>query len=262
MIDLFSVAKPVIGMLHAPPLPGSPRYGGSFDAVRRHVLADAEALVEGGVHGLMLENFGDAPFFPARVPVHVATHMTTLAVELRARFAVPLGVNVLRNDGRTALAVACAAGAQFIRVNVLCGARVADQGLLQGIAHALLRDRAALGATSIRILADVDVKHSAPLGARLLDDEARETVERGGADALVVSGSATGAPADLAGLRLVKGAVAAPVFVGSGVTAENLVGYLPWADGFIVGTSIKRDGVATNSVDPDRVRRLIRSLDL
>src|SRR5688572_15960015 len=169
--------RPVIGMLHLPPLPGSPRYAGDPDAITAAVLRDAEALADGGVHGLMLENFGDVPFYPGRVPVHVVARMTTLALEVKRHFPqLPLGVNVLRNDGLSALAVAHAAGADFIRVNVLCGARVADQGIIQGIAHDLLRDRAALGATGVRILADVDVKHSSPLGAaRGIADEVADT---------------------------------------------------------------------------------------
>ena len=159
------VRTPVIGMLHLPPLPGSPRYGGDMEAITRHVLADADALASGGVQGLMLENFGDVPFYPGRVPAYVVTHMTAIACQVRRRFALPLGINVLRNDGQSALAVAHASGAQFIRVNVLCSARVADQGVIGAISHDLLRDRAMLGA-DVKILADVDVKHSAPLAAR------------------------------------------------------------------------------------------------
>lgn len=261
MIDLFGVPKPLIGMLHAPPLPGAPGYRGDFQAVCDAVLRDAETLVEGGMHGLLLENFGDAPFYPGQVPAHVVASMTALAVEVRKRFAVPLGLNVLRNDGRSALAVAYAAGAEFIRVNVLCSARVTDQGLIQGIAHELLRDRAMLGARSIRIFADVDVKHSAPLGLRPIEDEARETLERGGADGLIVSGAATGQPTDVAQLSQVKRVAAdAPVLVGSGITPDSLAHFLPYADGFIVGTAIKRDGLTTNPVDPSRVRALVRTL--
>ena len=174
-----AIPAPVVGMLHLPPLPGSPRYSGSVDAITTTVLRDADALAAGGVHGLMLENFGDVPFFPGRVPAHVVAHMTALAVAVRRRFDLPLGINVLRNDGRSALAVAHAAGAQFVRVNVLCGARVADQGVLAAIAHDLLRDRAMLGAaggTGVKILADVDVKHSAPLARRDLADEVADTL--------------------------------------------------------------------------------------
>src|SRR4051812_40948807 len=120
------VAKPVIGMIHLPPLPGAPLYMDDFGALRAAVLRDAEALAAGGIHGLMLENFGDVPFFPDTVPPHVVAHMTALAGDVRRTFPnLPLGINVLRNDGRSALAVAHAVGAQFIRVNVLCGARVA-----------------------------------------------------------------------------------------------------------------------------------------
>ncbi len=225
--------------------------------VREAVLRDADALVEGGIHGLLLENFGDAPFWPHRVPSVVVAQMTALAMELRRRFPIPLGINVLRNDGRSALAVAHAAGAQFIRVNVLCGARLTDQGILEGIAPTLLRDRARLGA-DVKILADVDVKHSAPLAPRPIDEEAEEMLARGLADGLIVSGVATGRPVDLAQLRAVRAAArGAPVLVGSGVAAENLGEYLDDADGFIVGTSLKRDGDVSQPVDPARVKALM-----
>lgn len=229
----------VIGMIHLAALPGSPRFGGSVAAVRDAALRDADALAAGGVDALMVENFGDVPFHPGRVPAVVTAHLTAVAGEIRRRFpSVPLGVNVLRNDGRTALAVAHAVGAAFVRVNVLCGARVADQGLLQGIAHELLRDRAALAAESIGVLADVDVKHSAPLAERAIADEVDDTLHRGLADGLVVSGVGTGKPTDPAKVRAVKAAAGdAPVYLGSGVTAETVESYRGVADGFIVGTA-------------------------
>ncbi len=255
--DLFDVAKPVIGMIHVLPLPGSPRFGGDMHRVREAMLRDAEALVEGGIHGLLLENFGDVPFWPRRVPAAVVAHMTALAVELRRRYSVPLGINVLRNDGQSALAVADAAGAQFIRVNVLCGARLTDQGILEGIAPQLLRDRARLG-TEVRILADVDVKHSAPLAPRPIEAEAEETLVRGLADGLIVSGATTGRPVDPAHLRAVHAAARnCPVLVGSGVTADNLSRFLDSADGFIVGTWLKWNGDVRQAVDPSRVKALV-----
>src|SRR5947209_4747086 len=138
-LTLATVAKPIIGMLHLPPLPGTPRYALPIAQILEHVLRDADALSTGGVHGLMLENFGDVPFFPGRVGSETIAAMTAIAVEVRKRFALPLGINVLRNDGCSALAIAAAVGASFIRVNVLCAARVTDQGIIQGIAHHLLR---------------------------------------------------------------------------------------------------------------------------
>lgn len=255
-----NVPRPVIGMLHLLPLPGAPQYEGSIEAIRSAMLRDAEALARGGVHGLMLENFGDVPFFPARVPPHVVAQMTALAVQVRQRFDLPLGINVLRNDGRAAMAVAQAAGAQFIRVNVLCGARVADQGILHSIAHDLLRDRTMLGA-NIKILADVDVKHSAALAPRPLADEVSDTLHRGLADALVVSGSGTGRPTDLSHVRRVKlAAGGAAVFVGSGVTAQTIRSYLQDCDGFIIGSAFKRDGRPQEAVDESQVAEIVSGL--
>jgi membrane complex biogenesis BtpA family protein len=256
-----SSGKTVIGMLHLLPLPGSPRFGGDFSAIRERLLADAQQLVDGGVHALMMENFGDVPFYPGRVPTHVATQMTALAVAVRQRFSLPLGINVLRNDGRSALAVAHASGADFIRVNVLCGARVADQGLLQGIAHDLLRDRMELNAGNIRILADVDVKHSAALALRPIADEVDDTIDRGLADALVVSGAGTGKPTELTKVQAVKAAAGrTPVYIGSGITGDTILNYLEVADGFIVGTAFKKGGIATNPVNGPRVRELMQKL--
>lgn len=256
-----SVSKPVIGMIHLLPLPGSACYGGELNAIRESALRDAGALAAGGVHGLMIENFGDVPFYPGRVPAHVVSQMTAIAVDIRRRFDLPLGLNVLRNDGQSALAVAQASGADFIRVNVLCGTRVADQGILHGIAHDLLRDRKTLGAANVKILADVDVKHSAALAPRPLADEIEDTLQRGLADGLIVSGSGTGKVTALEKVRAARSAApAAPLFIGSGITARTIADYLPFADGFIVGTAFKHEGCATNPVELARVKELMEAL--
>ena len=250
---------PVIGMLHLLPLPGAPRYAGDRAAIRERLLADADALAGGGVDGLMLENFGDTPFHPGALPAHVIADMTALAGAVRERHELPLGINCLRNDALAALAVAHAVGGAFIRVNVLCGARVTDQGVIEGPADRLLRERTRLGATGIRIVADVDVKHSAPLGApRPLSDEVADLVERGGADAVVVSGSGTGRPTDPDQLDAVRTAAGtAPVLVGSGVDAASVAALVGRADGVIVGSALKHGGDARAAVDPERVRELV-----
>lgn len=253
--------KIVIGMLHLAALPGSPGSSQSLDEILKSVRRDAEALVAGGVHGLMMENFGDVPFYPGRVPSHTIAAMTALACAVRAAIDLPLGINVLRNDGLGALAVAHASGASFIRVNVLCGARVTDQGVIQGIAHDLLRERTQLGAAGIRIFADVDVKHSAPLAARPLEDEVSDLVERSRADAIVVSGAGTGKATDPAKVRRVRDAAPlTPVFIGSGITPETIDQFMDVADGFIVGTSLKKEGISTQPVDVSRVTALMRTL--
>jgi uncharacterized protein len=253
--------KIVIGMLHLPALAGSPGFAGDARRIPQTVLRDADALAAGGVHGLMMENFGDVPFYPDRVPAHVVAQMTALAMEVRRRTDLPLGINVLRNDGRSALAIAHAVGARFIRVNVLCGARVTDQGVIQGIAHDLLRERTMLGAEDVKIFADVDVKHSAALAARPIEDEVDDLIERSLADAIVVSGAGTGKSTDPEKVRTVKRVASkTPVFIGSGITAETISEFMDCADGFIVGTSFKKGGVSVNPVEQKKVKELMRRL--
>jgi uncharacterized protein len=258
--SLFRTPKPVIGMLHLPALPGSPGHSLALDEIRAWLLRDAEALAEGGVQGFIIENFGDTPFYPVRVPPHTVAFMAVLAREVRSRYALPLGVNVLRNDGAAALAVAMAGQAQFIRVNVYTGARLTDQGIVQGQAHKILRYRKLLGA-GVCVLADVAVKHSAPLAQRDLREEVEDTLARGGADAVIVSGAATGRETSCEDLRLAKQAAAeAPVLAGSGVTLENAAEMLQHCDGLIVGTALKQGGITTNPVDPARARAFMKGL--
>ena len=184
--------------------------------------------------------------------------MAVIVAALRAAWpTLPLGVNVLKNDARAALAVATAAGAQFMRVNVHAGAVVADQGLVQTDAYHTLRDRRMLGA-DVQLFADVQGKHAVPLAPVELEQEARDLVHRGLADALVVSGRATGEATALADVKRVRSAVPnVPLLVGSGVTPDTVAELLSIADGVIVGTFVKRDGNVSHPVDPDRVRRLV-----
>jgi len=231
-----------------------------FSDVVHWVLNDADALAGGGVDALILENFGDAPFYPRRVPAHTVAFMTAIAREVRGRFSLPLGINILRNDAESALAVASAVSAEFIRVNIHTGARVTDQGLIEGAAYETLRYRKSLS-SMVKIFADVDVKHSAPLAVRRLADEVEEMVSRGGADAVIVTGTATGKQTDLEDLHIARQAAGtAPVFAGSGVNVENVSRVLEIADGAIVGTAFKHDGVTTNPVDIERVRALVQAV--
>ena len=254
--QLFGTQSPIIGMLHLRPLPGSPR-AEPISVIRDRMLQDLEALVKGGVDGVILENYGDAPYFPGRVPPHTVSYLTRLAMEVRGQTSLPLGVNMLRNDGISALAVAAAVAADFIRVNVYTGVRVSGEGLIQGEAHQLQRYRRELS-VDVVIFADVDVKHSTGLGAVDLADEVTETILRGRADVVIVSGKATGFETRLNDLRLAKAAAGpVPVLVGSGVTTATVADTLRWGDGAIVGTGFKVGGVTENPVDPDVVRALM-----
>lgn len=250
-----------IGMLHLGPLPGSPRWEGDIGAVAATAVAEAGILWEAGVRALMMENFQDAPFHPDTVPPVTVAAMTAVAAEVRRKLPqCPLGINVLRNDAEAALAVAVAVGAAFIRVNVHTGAAVTDQGVIEGRAWQTLRRRREYGA-DVGILADVRVKHAAPLAARTLVDEAKDLRLRGLADALVVTGAATGAGADPAELAALREALPdCPLLVGSGVTPDSLSRFLPAADGFIVGTALKEGGDVAGPVSATRAAEFISRL--
>jgi membrane complex biogenesis BtpA family protein len=250
--------RTLIGMVHLKPLPGSPRWAGSMEQVIEAAVADARTLLDGGMDALLVENYGDVPFAAGRVEPATAAAMAVAVAEVRrAASGVPVGVNVLRSDGRSALAVAAAAGAGFIRVNVHAGAVVADQGIVQSDAYQVLRDRRLLDA-AVQIFADVRVKHAVPLAAVDLEHEAWELVHRGLADALVVSGKATGEPTAIGDLERVRSAVpSVPVLVGSGVTPDTVAKLLAIADAVIVGTSVKREADVGKPVDLARVRALV-----
>jgi len=246
-------------MVHLAALPGSPRWAGSMQAVLDAALADARALAAGGVDALLVENHGDMPFAPARVDAGTVAAMAIAAHEIRRAVPLPLGVNVLKTDALSALAVAAAAGALFVRVNVHVGVVVADQGLLQSSSYESLRYRRLLG-LDIKIWSDVQVKHGMPLAPIPIEWEARDAIARGLADAIVVSGAATGEPTALEDLERVRDtAPHTPVLVGSGATAETAAELLAVADGLIVGTGVKRDGILANPVDLERVRRVVES---
>jgi len=254
----------LIGVVHLPAMPGDPRNktGEFFAEVEAHTLADAEALVEGGVDALILENFGSAPFPKQHTPPHQVATLALLARECVRRFGVPIGVNCLRNDAIGALGIAASTGAGFVRVNVHTGAYVTDQGLIEGQAHDSLRYRRALGAEQVAILADVLVKHAAPLCPLSPTDAVRDCLERGLADGVIVTGEATGAPTSVDVLREVRlAAGASPVYVGSGMTPERADALAPLTDGAIVGTWLKRDGQIYAPVDRGRVRTLAAALE-
>jgi uncharacterized protein len=251
----------LIGVVHLHALPGSPRNTEPLPEIIGAAVRDALAWEAGGADGLVIENFGDTPFHKQSVQPHTVAMMARAALEVRQRCSLPFGINVLRNDASAALGIAAATGARFIRVNIHTGAMFTDQGLIEGQADVTLRYRSLLGAR-VEIWADVLVKHGAPPGGVSLAAATDDAVLRGLADAVIVTGTATGASADPAAVREAKDAAhGVPVLVGSGVSASNAAEFLPDAAGFIVGTWAKRDGVISNPVDPERVRLLRGAID-
>ena len=260
LIHLFNTTNPVIGVVHLLPLPTSARWQGNLQAVIARAEQEATALAAGGVHGIIVENFFDAPFPKARVDPAVVSAMSLVVQRLRQLVPLPIGLNVLRNDARSALAIAACTGAGFVRVNVLTGAMATDQGLIEGNAHEILRYRRELGA-DIKIFADVLVKHAHPLSSPDIQVAVKDTLQRGLADGVVISGAATGSAPQLEALKVAtKAAEGAPVLIGSGATWQNISQLIAASNGVIVSSDLKRKGRIDQPIDPIRTRQFVTAL--
>lgn len=248
---------PLVGMVHLMALPGAPGFGGSMQAVVDDAVRRARTLASAGFTAVMVENFGDAPFFADRVPPETVAAQAVAAAAVSAVGEIRHGVNVLRNDALAALGVATASGAAFIRVNVLTGSMHTDQGPIIGKAAEVARARTAL-APAVDIWADVFVKHASPPPGATLEQSAADTLERGGADALVVSGPSTGAAPPLDRLQRLREVFPdATLAVGSGADPDNLEELAEIADHIIVGTSLEKGGRPGAALDPARLERFV-----
>ncbi|MEM9539354.1 MAG: BtpA/SgcQ family protein [Cyanobacteria bacterium P01_E01_bin.42] len=256
---IFSTPNPVIGVVHLLPLPTSPRWNGDLNKVIDRAEQEATALAAGGVDGIIIENFFDAPFAKNCVDPATVSAMTLIVQRLLSLIMLPVGINVLRNDGKSAMAIASICGCQFIRVNVLTGVMATDQGIIEGNAWELLRYRRELG-SEVAIFADVLVKHARPLGTPDLAVAVKDTIERGLADAIILSGWATGSPPSLEDLELAAGAAGGtPIFIGSGADWDNIGTLMKTVDGVIVASSLKRNGRIEEPIDPIRVQSFVEA---
>jgi membrane complex biogenesis BtpA family protein len=260
--ELFGVEKPIVGMVHLWPLPGAPGYlGRGLGPILEQAQRDAEALQQGGVDGLIVENMWDLPYYVGSdVQLESITAQAVAASRIAEMADVPVGANVIHNGWQAELAIAVAAGLDFVRICILTGSRLWDTGDLDhGCAADLLRRRKELGAEQIKLFADVDKKHSVPFPGLDLETHI-EWTEFYRADALIVSGRMTGSAPPLEKVRRAKEVANRPVLMGSGTTAENIASFLQYADGAIVGSSLKVDAVAENPVDVTRVRRYVEAV--
>ena len=260
---LFDIEKPIIGMVHVAPLPGTPR-GRNVDleAVYGRAVEEGVRLQEGGVDGLLLENAGDLPFRrPEKIGYETVAMMSVIGDRLRRAVRIPIGFNIVANAAKASLACAKASGASFVRVNQWVNAYVANEGLIEGAAAEALRYRRIIEADDITVLADVHVKHGshAIVADRDVSEQARDA-EFFGADILIATGARTGDATAVSEVTAVHSGATRPVLVGSGLTSENAAELLAVADGAIVGVSLKDNGQMSGNVVPEKVRSLMETV--
>jgi len=260
LLEIFGVRKPIIGMIHLWPLPGAPRFkGGSLEPVLEAALFDARTLRDGGVDGLIVENGGDLPFSKdSDIGMETVAAMAALTAPIVAETKLPVGINCLANGAIPGLAIARASGARFVRVNQWVNAYVANEGIIEGPAGKALRYRSFLKGDDICIFADVHVKHGAHaiVADRTLAEQTRDAVFFD-ADVLIATGQRTGDVTEVGEIEGIQAATTLPVIIGSGFNAQDAARLLRSADGAIVGSWVKREGVWWNPVELDRVRQLM-----
>jgi hypothetical protein len=254
--------KTIIGMVHLEALPGTPRNSKSINEIVSEALRDAELLAEGGVDAIMIENMHDRPYLNRTVGSEIVSAMTAVALELHRKIKLPLGIQILAGANKAALAVALAAGFDFIRAEGFVFGHLADEGWINSDAGELLRYRKQIGAENIKVFTDIKKKHSSH--AVSADVSIAETAKAAAfflSDGVIVTGTATGEKASIEEIKAVNLAVKIPVIIGSGIDAGNIHEYWDFADAFIVGSSLKEDGNWENPVDIGRVRNLMMKVN-
>lgn len=258
--EIFSRPKVIIGVVHCLAFPGAPAYTNMpIQKIIDRALSDAESYLQGGVHGLIIENHGDIPFAkPNDIGPETSAMMAVITDNIRQRFDVPLGINVLANAAIPALATAISGQANFIRVNEWANAYIANEGFVEGAAAKALRYRNHLRAENIRVFADSHVKHGshAIVADRSIEEQTRD-VEFFSADAIIATGQRTGNAATVSEIEEIRSATSLPLLVGSGVTPENVNDILKRTQGVIVASSLKQDGVWWNPVELSRVKHFM-----
>jgi uncharacterized protein len=257
MRSLFKSKKVIIGMVHLKPMPGFPNYGGSMQEIIDFAIKDAKTLESGGVDGLIVENIFNRPRQKTVGPETVAP-MSIIFKEVVNSVNLPVGIKVLFNDAKAELAIVNCCGGHFVRLSVYSDPMATMAGIIEGCAYEAVTFRKLIDGEKIKILADVHVKHAAPLANRPISDSAFDAANSGMADGLVVTGKRTGLATDIDDISAVKEVVPDKLLlVGSGTTVENVKDIMKYADGSIIGTYFKKGGDINNPVDLNRVQKMV-----
>lgn len=261
MTALFTHSKPVIGVIHVGALPGTPRSSQTVAELVGQAKQEAKVYRECGVDGVIIENMHDVPYLKGEVGPEIVAAMTAIGSEVKSECRLPVGIQILAGANIEAMAVAHAANLDFIRAEGYAYAHVADEGLIEASAAKLLRYRKMIGAERVQVWTDVKKKHSAhAITADVSLGQTAETVEFMGAACVIVTGSVTGEAPQVADVKEAKSHCHLPVFLGSGISEANIDQFYNEADGFIIGSYFKVDGLWSNTIDPARVTQFVNKV--
>ena len=255
-MGLFANKKAIVGMLHLLPLPQSPAFTGSISNIFNHALEEADILVDEGIDALIIENFNDKPYRISEPEISQICVISNIVNNLKRLYKIPIGVNILLNAWKAEMAIAYACLAEFIRVEVFIDTVISPSGIVNPCAPDLLRLQKTFGSSNVEIWADIQTKTTKSVIDKNLQQSAIEA-EKVGASVIIVTGSATGQATPLEKIKEVKKVTKIPVYVGSGVNAENVPDILSIADGLIVGSALKEGFNASNKVSRSNTKRII-----
>lgn len=256
-----SEQKTIVGMVHVAALPGTPGNCLSVGQIISQATEEAKILEQGGVDAIMIENMHDVPYLNSKVGPEITAMMTAIAYEIRRQTSIPIGIQILAAANKEALAVAQAAQLNFIRAEGFIFAHVADEGLIESCAGELLRYRKMIGAEDVKIFTDIRKKHSShAITADISPEEQVKTAEYFQSDGIIITGRSTGEEALVEDVQIAHQSSSLPIIIGSGITAENIHKYWPFADVFIVGSYLKQDGDWEKPVSENQLKKLMNEV--
>lgn len=260
--SVFKVPKPIIGMVHVEPLPGTPNYKGKVKDIINKACTEAKLYLNAGVDAIGIENMHDVPYLCKTAGPEISSLMSIIGYELKSLTKLPVGIQILAGANKQALAAANSAGLDFIRAEGFVFSHIADEGTIQSDAAELLRYRKNIGAESILIFTDIKKKHSSHnITSDVSIEETAEAAEFFQSDGVIITGTSTGKEANINEIKSVKKIVKIPVIIGSGVNEQNADKYLPSCDALIVGSFFKKNGNWKNTVDKSRVISFMKKVN-
>lgn len=261
-INLFNIQKPIVGMIHVSALPGTPNYEGTINLIIEQAKKEALIYKENGIDAIAIENMHDVPYLKRKVGPEITSLMSIIAYEVKNLTKLPCGIQILAGANKEALAAAYSAGLDFVRVEGFVFSHIADEGIMDADAGELLRYRKHINAENVLVFTDIKKKHSSHSITKDVDiAETAKTAQFFLSDGIIITGLSTGIEANIDEVKKAKTNIDIPVIIGSGITAENIKKYFQYADAFIVGSSLKKEGKWMNEVDAERVKELMKTVN-
>jgi membrane complex biogenesis BtpA family protein len=260
---IFNTNKPVIGMVHLQPLPGSPLYINKKSSVERLLntaISEAMMLYENEVDGIQIENTWDYPYVKGtQLGYETISVMTAAAIKIKEKIQIPIGINCHLNASLAALAIAKAVDAKWIRVFEFVNTYISNSGIIEAIGPTLMRYRKTINAEEINLLCDANVKQGSHfiISDRTLVEQCNDIYVNGG-DAIIITGHATGKSPDVDTVKCISDQIKLPIFIGSGVNLDNISDFLKYCDGFIIGSYFKKNNNWKNEIDINKIKDFMR----